>query len=115
MTNGKLPYNAAFQQFVDTVTATDDLTVDVKFKIPAPRFKFEVLTLKFDTGIPIVPKHGLEAQADVNAYAGGTEMPHSGPYDLIAWNATQKIYDLSRRLVGAWQAAFRRSRKSSAS
>ena len=94
MTNGKLPYNAAFQQFVDTVTATDDLTVDVKFKIPAPRFKFEVLTLKFDTGIPIVPKHGLEGQTDVNAYAGGTEMPHSGPYDLIAWNATQKIYDL---------------------
>jgi ABC-type transport system substrate-binding protein len=94
MTNGKLPYNAAFQQFVDTVTAVDDTTVDVKFKIPAPRFKFEVLTLKFDTGIPIVPKHGLEAQTDVNAYAGGTEMPHSGPYDLIAWNATQKIYDL---------------------
>ena len=35
----------------------DDLTVVVKFKIPAPRFKFEVLTLKFDTGIPIVPEH----------------------------------------------------------
>lgn len=94
LNNPKLPYNAAFQQFVDTVTATDDLTVDVKFKIPAPRFKFEVLTLKFDTGIPIVPKHGLEGQPDVNAYAGGTEIPHSGPYDLVAWNATQKIYDL---------------------
>jgi peptide/nickel transport system substrate-binding protein len=93
MNNSLLPYNAQFQQFVDTVTAVDDLTVDVKFKIPAPRFKFEVLTLKFDTGIPIVPKHGLENQTDVNAYAGGTEIPHSGPYDLIAWNATQKIYD----------------------
>jgi peptide/nickel transport system substrate-binding protein len=93
MNNTSLPYNASFAQFVDTVTATDDLTVDVKFKIPAPRFKFEVLTLKFDTGIPIVPKHGLEGQADVNAYAGGTEIPHSGPYDLVAWNATQKIYD----------------------
>ena len=94
LNNPKLPYNASFVQFVDTVTATDDLTVDVKFKIPAPRFKFEVLTLKFDTGIPIVPKHGLEAQADVNAYSGGAEIPHSGPYDLIAWNNTQKIYDL---------------------
>ena len=43
MTNNKLPYHAAFVQFVDTVTMVDDLTVDVKFKIPAPRFKFEVL------------------------------------------------------------------------
>jgi ABC-type transport system substrate-binding protein len=94
LNNDKLPYHAAFVQFVDTITATDDHTVDVKFKIPAPRFKFEVLTLKFDTGIPIVPKHGLENQPDVNAYAGGTEIPHSGPYDLVAWNANQKIYDL---------------------
>ena len=23
-----------------------------------------------------------------------TEIPHSGPYDLVAWNATQKIYNL---------------------
>ena len=92
--NEKLPYHAAFDQFVDTVTATDDLTVNVKFKIPAPRFKFEVLCEKFDTGIPIVPAHALEGQADVNAYVGGTEMPHSGPYDLVAWNATQKIFNL---------------------
>jgi peptide/nickel transport system substrate-binding protein len=94
LNNPQLPYNASFVQFVESVTAVDDHTVDVKFKIPAPRFKFEVLTLKFDTGIPIVPKHGLEGQADVNAYAGGTEIPHSGPYKLIAWNNTQKIYDL---------------------
>lgn len=94
LTNSKLPYNAAFTQFVDSVTAVDDLTVDVAFKIPAPRFKFEILTLKFDTGIPIVPKHAFDGQEDVNAYAGGSEMPHSGPYDLIAWNQTQKIYDL---------------------
>lgn len=94
LNNNKLPYHAAFDQFVESVTAVEDLTVDVAFKIPAPRFMFEVLTLKFDTGIPIVPKHGLEGQEDVNAYAGGTELPHSGPYDLVAWNAQQKIYDL---------------------
>ncbi|MEM7041056.1 MAG: ABC transporter substrate-binding protein, partial [Bacteroidota bacterium] len=94
LNNDKLPYHAAFVQFVDTVTAVDDLTVDVQFKIPAPRFKFEVLTEKFDTGIPIVPAHALEAQADVNSYAGGTEIPHSGPYDLVAWNANQKIFNL---------------------
>jgi peptide/nickel transport system substrate-binding protein len=92
--NDKLPYHASFEQFVDKVTAVDDLTVDVHFKIPAPRFKFEVLTEKFDTGIPIVPAHALEKQKDVNAYAGGVEIPHSGPYDLVAWNQNQKIYNL---------------------
>ena len=94
LNNNKLPYHAAFQQFMESATAVDDLTVDVKFKIPAPRFKFEVLCLKFDTGIPIVPAHALEAAEDVNAVAGGVEMPHSGPYDLVAWNANQKIFNL---------------------
>lgn len=93
MNNEKLPYHAAFQQFVDTVTAVDDRTVDVQFKIPAPRFKFEVLTQKFDTGIPIVPAHAFDDVEGINEYAGGTEMPHSGPYDLVAWNANQKILD----------------------
>lgn len=92
--NSKLPYHAAFVQFMESATAVDDLTVDVKFKIPAPRFKFEVLCLKFDTGIPIVPAHALEGAADVNAVPGGVEMPHSGPYDLVAWNANQKIFNL---------------------
>ena len=94
MKNEKLPYHASFDQYVATVTAKDPQTVEVTFKIPAPRFKFEVLTLKFDTGIPIVQKAWESAQADVNAAAGGVEIPHSGPYDLIAWNANQKIYDL---------------------
>ncbi|MDR3473451.1 MAG: ABC transporter substrate-binding protein [Devosia sp.] len=94
MKNDKLPYHASFDQYVDSVTAKDDETVEVKFKIPAPRFKFEVLTLKFDTGIPIVPAAWESKQADVNAAAGGTEIPHSGPYDLVAWNANQKIFNL---------------------
>jgi ABC-type transport system substrate-binding protein len=94
MKNEKLPYHASFVQFVDSATAKDDLTVEVKFKIPAPRFKFEVLTEKFDTGIPIVPAAWESKQADYTAAAGGTEIPHSGPYDLVAWNANQKIFNL---------------------
>lgn len=94
LSNDKLPYHASFAQFVESATAVDDLTVDVQFKIPAPRFKFEVLMLKFDTGIPIVPAHVLEGQADVNAFAGGLDMPSSGPYDLVLWDANQKIFDL---------------------
>lgn len=94
LNNERLPYHAAFQQFVDKIEAVDDLTVVVSFNQPAPRFKFEVLTLKFDTGIPIVPAHVLEGQDDVNAFAGGLEMPHSGPYTTVFWDATQKILDL---------------------
>jgi peptide/nickel transport system substrate-binding protein len=94
LNNEKLPYHAAFEQFVSEIASPDDLTVVLTFKIPAPRFKFEVLMLKFDTGIPIVPAHELEGQEDVNAFAGGLEMAHSGPYDLVSWDAVQKIYDL---------------------
>lgn len=94
LNNDKLPYSAAFKQFVDNVATPDDKTVVVTFKIPAPRFAFEVLMLKFDTGIPIVPAHVLENEADVNAFAGGLDMPHSGPYNLVLWDANQKIFDL---------------------
>ncbi len=99
--NNRLPYHAAFQQFMESVTAVDDHTVNVQFKIPAPRFKFEVLTEKFDTGIPIVPAHAFDGVDDITEYAGGTEMPHSGPYDLVAWNANQKILDLREDWWGA--------------
>jgi ABC-type transport system substrate-binding protein len=94
MNNEKLPYHADFQQFVQDWSTPDDQTVVVNFKIPAPRFKYEVLTFKFDTGIPIVPEHVLSAEADVNAFQGGLDMPHSGPYNLVQWDANQKIYDL---------------------
>ncbi len=92
--NEKLPYHAQFDQYVQEVKALDDQTAVVTFKIPAPRFKFEVLMLKFDTGIPIVPAHVLSTQADVNAFAGGLGMPHSGPYTLVQWDMNQKIFDL---------------------
>jgi ABC-type transport system substrate-binding protein len=89
-----LNYHAAFKQFVESIEAPDDQTVVLNFNQPAPRFKFEVLTLKFDTGIPIVPKHVLEGEADVNAFLGGLEMAHSGPYTTVFWDNTQKILDL---------------------
>jgi ABC-type transport system substrate-binding protein len=94
LTNDTLPYHASFEQFVDSVATPDDQTVVVTFKIPAPRFAFEVLMLKFDTGIPIVPAHALENEADVNAFAGGLDMPHSGPYTIVLWDENQKILDL---------------------
>ena len=94
MADEKLAYHGQFVQFVDTVTAVDDLTVVVDFKIPAPRFKFEVLMLKFDTGIPIVPAHAFADVENWNEYAGDLDMPHSGPYTIVSWDNNQKIFDL---------------------
>lgn len=98
--NDKLLYHAQFKQYVQDVKALDNQTIVVTFKIPAPRFKFEVLTLKFDTGVPIVPAHVLGKQADVNAFAGGLDMPHSGPYTIVQWDKNQKTFDLR----GDWWA-----------
>ena len=81
MKNDKLPYHGQFVEFVKSVRAPDKSTAIVTFKQPSPRFMFEVLELKFDTGIPIVPAHILSKQADWNAFPGGNNMPHSGPYN----------------------------------
>ena len=94
MQNDKLPYHGQFEQFVKDVKAPDAQTVVVTFKQPAPRFMFEVLMLKFDTGIPIVPEHVLADQADVNSFPGGNDMVHSGPYTIVSWDKNQKILDL---------------------
>jgi ABC-type transport system substrate-binding protein len=90
----KRNYHAAFAQFVKEVKAPDDATVVVSFKEPAPRFKFEVLSFHFDTGIPIVPAHVLSKEADVNAYKGDMNMPISGPYKTVAHTKDQKVQDL---------------------
>jgi ABC-type transport system substrate-binding protein len=94
MKNNKLTYNAQFVAVVKEIKAVDDQTVVITFSQPSPRFKFEILTLKFDTGIPMVPEHALSKEADVNALAGGLDFPHSGPYTCVAWDQNQKIFDL---------------------
>jgi peptide/nickel transport system substrate-binding protein len=92
--NDNLKYHSEFQKSVQAFEALDDRTVVLTFKTPAPRFKFEVLTLKFDHGIPIVPAHALSQQADPKAFAGGLDMPHSGPYNLVEWDVDRKVFDL---------------------
>ena len=91
--NEKLNYHAQFVQFVKEYTAPDAQTVIVTFNAPAPRFKFEILSQKFDTGIPMVPEHVLSKQEDVNAFYGGLDMPHTGPYSYVFWDINQKILD----------------------
>ena len=41
-----------------------------------------------------MPAGYLSEQDDPTKAPGRDEIPHSGPYDIIAWNANQKIFDL---------------------
>ncbi len=89
----KRNYHAAFAQFVSDISAPDDYTTVVKFNQPAPRFKFEVLSFKFDTGIGILPAHALEKIEDVTAFKGDAELAHSGPFSTVSWTPDQRILD----------------------
>jgi ABC-type transport system substrate-binding protein len=93
MKNDKLGYHAQFKEFVKEVKTPDEQTVVVTFNRPSPRFKFEALTQKFDTGIEMVPAHALENESDVNAFNGGIDMPHSGPYSIVNWTVDQVVMD----------------------
>jgi peptide/nickel transport system substrate-binding protein len=102
-TNDKLSYHTQVQRAVKEVKVVDDLTAVVMFNAPSPRFKFEVLSYKFDTGIPLVPDHVLSKEADVVAYKGADvdgagnvtkTMAHSGLYKIVSWTPDQKIFDL---------------------
>ena len=102
-TNEKLNYHTQVDRYVKEVTITDDQTAVIMFNAPSPRFKFEILSLKFDTGIQIVPEHVLSKEADVTAFKGadvdgsGTvtkSMPNSGAYKIVSWTVDQKQYDV---------------------
>ena len=92
-TNEKLSYHAQVNEFVQETTAPDDQTVVIKFKSPNPRFKFEILSFKFDTGIPIVPKHVFEKVEDITAFDGGDNIVHSGMFNTVQ-TAQQKVFDI---------------------
>ena len=101
--NEKLNYHTQVDRYVKEVKVVDDQTAVVVFNAPSPRFKFEILSLKFDTGIPMVPAHALEGEADVVALKGAEvdgagnvtkALPNSGPYRISNWTVDQKQYDL---------------------
>ena len=101
--NEKLNYHTQVDRYVKEVKVVDDQTAVVMFNAPSPRFKFEILSLKFDTGIPMVPAHALEGETDVVGVKGAevdgagdvTEsLPNSGPYRINNWTVDQKQYVL---------------------
>ncbi|MBV7329818.1 ABC transporter substrate-binding protein [Chloroflexi bacterium TSY] len=85
------------QSAVQEANAVDDLTVQVLFNNPRPRFMFNQLMFKFDTGIYIVPQHvfeGVEDVASFEYYDPEQGWPLStGPYTISEWTNTQKFID----------------------
>jgi peptide/nickel transport system substrate-binding protein len=91
----KVAWGADVQQYVSEVSSTDPLTVDVKFKIPAPRFFF-FMEYKFDNGIYIVPKHVFEGQdwTSFKNYDPAKGWPlTTGAYTVAFASSQQKVFD----------------------
>jgi len=84
---------------VASAAAVDDLTVQVVMNGPRPRYMFNQLMSKFDTGIYIVPEHiyaGKTADEIVafEFYDPDQNWPLcTGPYKIVNWNTTQKFID----------------------
>lgn len=92
-----LTTSTVVQDAVQEAVAVDDLTVQIIFNEPRPRFMFNWMMFKFDTGIIIVPKHIYEGIEDVAAYEGydpeqGLPLA-TGPYNITSWSNTQKFID----------------------
>ena len=63
--------------------AADPLTLVVRFGSPSPRFLFDYLTFKYDTGLKILPEHVFRGRklADFDFYDPGAGWPFgTGPY-----------------------------------
>lgn len=82
---------------VQEAIAVDDLTVQIIFLGPRPRFMFDQLMFKFDTGIYMVPQHIYQDVDDIAAF--GFYDPEqgwplaTGPYKIVEWTNTQKFID----------------------
>ena len=98
-------WGADVQLVLNEASALDANTVQIKFKVPAPRF-FYFVTYKYDIGVYIVPKHIFEGQdwTSFKDFDLAKDWPvTTGPWKLVAASPEQKIYD--RR--DSWWAATR--------
>lgn len=82
---------------VKEAVVVDDLTVQVIFNTSRPRFMFNQLMFKFDTGIYIVPEHVFKDVEDVSAFEFYDQEQGwplaTGPYSISEWTNTQKFID----------------------
>ncbi len=88
-------WGADVQQFLEKAEATDENTVVLTFKVPAPRF-FEFVSYKMDIGVYMVPKHIFETQdwtsfTDFDIEKGWPVT--TGPWRVVFSSPEQKVMD----------------------
>lgn len=94
-----IPRSTPTAAAVAEAVAVDDLTVHITFNGPRPRYMFNQLMSKFDTGIYIVPQHIYEGKSADEIVAFEFFDPEqnwplcTGPYKIVSWNTTQKFID----------------------
>ncbi len=93
----KLRNSGRVKEWVKEVKATDDYTVVITFNSPQPRFYFDYLTFKFDTGIYIIPEHIYKDVEDVTTFTffdvdKGWPVV-TGPYKYTYFTNMQKFLD----------------------
>ncbi len=98
--NDKLAYGSDMKTWVKYATNVDDATVKITFTQAAPRFVYDFLNSKFDTGIYLVPEHIFKDVKDVSTFlyydpAKGWPV-HTGPYKIVDWTPQQELMDLRK-------------------
>jgi peptide/nickel transport system substrate-binding protein len=88
-------------EIIDTVSSAeviDDLNARIVLTGVNPRFVFDKLTFHADLGVPMAPAHvfeGVEDPSTFKNYDPEQGWPIcTGPYELVATNVQQKIWDL---------------------
>ncbi len=93
----KLRNSSVIKQWTKEVTTPDDYTVKITFTKPNPRFFFDFLTFKFDTGQYIIPKHIYEKVEDVTTFTFWDPEKKwpivTGPYNYTYFTNMQKFLD----------------------
>lgn len=85
------------RDWMESFEAVDDQTVVLKFFEPRPRFLFDKLYGKFDTGIWWVPQHIYKDVEEVQGF--GFYDPEkgwpvvTGPYNCVNWTPQQQVMD----------------------
>ncbi len=108
----KLRDSAQIKEWVKEATATDDYNAKITFNQPNPRFFYDYLSFKFDTGDYLVPEHIFKDVEDPSTFvywdpSQGLARQHGALQAGIAYPDTA-FPGPARRLVGG-QDRFRQA------
>jgi peptide/nickel transport system substrate-binding protein len=101
---GELSDSASMDQWVDTVTKVDDLTVEFALKNPNPRFQLDYFSVKIWGGVNIMPEHIWADQDPLTFkfYDPAQGWPiGTGAYTLASVSPTEFVYERNDDWWGA--------------